>query len=140
MNTGKKPMYQVKRVGDAANTMPAMQKHPDAIPNADNATISLDKLSGYSLNQEHEKGGHKARRFRVALGFDESHAQEIADQVKRLLPAHPAKLGDLDKHGQRYSVDLSLTGPAGSATVRSAWIVAKEGDPPRLVSIYVKGL
>jgi hypothetical protein len=48
-----------------------------------------------------------------------------------------AELGEGDDYGQRYVIDLEVTGPTGTVRVRSAWIVRREEDFPRFVSCYV---
>jgi hypothetical protein len=42
-----------------------------------------------------------------------------------------------DQYGQRYVLDFDMTGAAGSAAVRSAWIVLANEDVLRFVSCYV---
>ncbi|MGA2232610.1 MAG: DUF6883 domain-containing protein [Tepidisphaeraceae bacterium] len=44
---------------------------------------------------------------------------------------------DADEFGQRYVLDFELTTAAGSAIVRSAWIVLAGLDSMRLTSCYV---
>ena len=110
----------------------------DTLPSFQEASISTRKLADYALNPQHEKGSHKARRFMATLGFDAADAAEIERQIRRQLPRTEAVKGKADKHGQRYAVDVKLTGPTGKAIVRTAWIVEAEGVPPRLVSLYVK--
>lgn len=39
------------------------------LPNSEKAFVDIAKLRDYSLNPEHESGGHKARVFRAALGL-----------------------------------------------------------------------
>lgn len=120
----------------------AQRRMPDTpmyrLPNHQNARIDAKKLEAYALNADHPVGSNKARRFKAALGFDQSNAEELAAAIQAALPDGEAVKGLLDKHGQRYSVDMKLNGPAGSAVVRTAWIVAKEDSEPRLVSVYVK--
>jgi hypothetical protein len=44
---------------------------------------------------------------------------------------------DADEFGQRYVLDFPMTTAAGSATIRSAWIVLIRQDVLRLTSCYV---
>lgn len=110
------------------NTLPLFQE----------ALISPRKLADYALNPQHDTGSNKARRFMATLGFSATGAAEIERQIRQQLPHCEASKGRADKHGQRYAVDVQLTGPIGKAIVRTAWIVETEGLPPRLVSLYVK--
>jgi len=43
-----------------------------------------------------------------------------------------------DRFGARYVIDFLIDGPAGSATLRSLWILRQGEDTPRLTSCYVK--
>ncbi|WP_435794482.1 DUF6883 domain-containing protein [Micromonospora zamorensis] len=45
------------------------------------------------------------------------------------------KIGRADDFGQRWNVDLPLTGPDGTITVRTAWIVESGASAPRMVTI-----
>lgn len=49
-----------------------------------------------------------------------------------------AVAGELDEFGQRYTIDFTMTGPAGSAVVRSLWMIRTDEDFPRLVSCFVR--
>ena len=108
------------------------------LPNHENAVINEQKLSGYALDSEHPVGGHKARKFKSALGFESAHVKEIVEQIRGMLPSSEATKGRADHHVQRFSVDMPLTGPNGSATVRTAWIIEQGSEAPRWVTIYVK--
>ena len=107
------------------------------LPGADEAQIDERKVLGYALNPDHPVGGNKARRFKAALGYDQSNAGELLAAIRAALPTARARRGVQDKHGQRYSVDLALTGPSGAAVVRTGWIVEAQGTAPRLTSLYV---
>lgn len=65
----------------------------------------------------------------------------LADDLSAALLAaartEDATPGDRDEYGERYVLDFSMTGPAGQAQVRSAWIVRIGEDFPRLSSCYV---
>ena len=109
------------------------------LPNHENASIGIRKLRDYALDSTHPVGGNKARRILATLGFDASDASQVAQLIRDGLRSNSATPGLLDEHGQRYSVDMELTGPSGTAIVRTAWIADSEDAAPRLVSFYVKG-
>ena len=48
-----------------------------------------------------------------------------------------AVVGARDEYGQRYDLDVEITGPDGSGTVRSTWIVRADESPPRLITCHV---
>ncbi|WP_426984539.1 RHS repeat domain-containing protein [Brevibacillus borstelensis] len=109
------------------------------LPNLQNAKIDPRKLSGYALNPEHPVGGNKAKVFESALGYNQSNADVLMKQVMNKLPQSEAVLGKLDQYGQRYTVDISITGVNGrEAIVRTGWILKPDSDIPELTTIYVK--
>ncbi|MDP2830267.1 MAG: hypothetical protein Q8O37_16895 [Sulfuricellaceae bacterium] len=108
------------------------------LTNYQNAFISERKLSGYALNPDHPTGGNKARRIKAALGFDSSNSGEIMSMILRALKDHDAVEGAANAWGRVFTVDIPLTGPAGNAIVRTAWILENGQDVPKLTSFYVK--
>lgn len=60
-------------------------------------------------------------------------------QVYSKLNESEAIVGKLDQYGQRYTVDMNITGPNGSSKiVRTGWIVKTGSANPELTTIYVK--
>ena len=116
----------------------AAYRAADLLPNYDKAVVDERKLIDYALNPDHPIGGDKARRFKAALGYDIYNADQLIPMIREQLKNNPAIPGLADKHGQRYSVDMELTGPTGTAIVRTAWITDVDDEVPRLISIYVK--
>jgi hypothetical protein len=49
-----------------------------------------------------------------------------------------AKPGELDAYGQRYTIDFAMETAAGTATIRSGWIVLRGKKVRRLTTCYVK--
>lgn len=74
----------------------------NALPNVQKPTINPKKLTGYALNPDHPVGGNKAKVFESALGFNQSNADELMEQIYEKLPNSKAVLGKLDVYGQRY--------------------------------------
>ncbi len=54
------------------------------LPNCEKAFVDIAKLRDYSLNPEHESGGHKARVFQAALGLTADDAEWLRAQVFRI--------------------------------------------------------
>lgn len=142
LNPGKLPYSQLELQHNplkaALNQSITVDAGSLRLPNYESAVIEEQKLSSYVLNPAHRVGGNKARRFKAALGFDLSNANLLEQAIRENLADTPVVFGLLDKHGQRYSVDMELTGPAGTAIVRTAWITEGTDLIPRLVSVYVK--
>ena len=111
----------------------------NAIPNVQSATINPKKLTEYALNPNHPVGGNKAKVFESALGYNQSNADDLMRQIYEKLTSSEAVLGKLDEYGQRYTVDIPITGPNGNTVnVRTGWIIKTGSDIPELTTIYVK--
>ena len=115
-----------------------MKPHPQALPNAENATISDDKFTKYVLNLGSERGRHKDLVFQSALGYNLTNYEPLGEQLKIGGAKYPDVPGPLDGHGQRYTVDIPVKGPDGGALVTPGWIVRPGSDVPDFVSAYVK--
>lgn len=108
------------------------------LPNAERALVKLEKLTDYSLNPDHDKGGHKARVFRAALGVTVTDAEWLRDELWRVARDEEATLTKRTVYGEHYVIDARLTRGMLRAVVRSCWIVDVGTDFPRLTSCYVK--
>lgn len=93
--------------------------NPDALPNHEAAVIPSEKLHGYALNPDHEVGRHKAVFFASALGITRDNAALLDAAIRSAIRHARATRRHTDDHGQRYEVDITVTGPAGSAIVRT---------------------
>ena len=107
------------------------------LPKGDQALIDVRKLTDYVLCAEHDDGRHKAKLFRDILGIGLEHADDLISALRAAASSAEASPGRLDRYGQRYVVDFDLTGPRGTATVRSVWIVREESAGPELVTCYI---
>ncbi|MGM0449751.1 MAG: DUF6883 domain-containing protein [Pseudomonadota bacterium] len=108
-----------------------------SLPNADKAVVDLQKLKGYCLNPEHPRGKHKARVFQSALGLSAADAEFLREQLLHAAMESPATVTASDEYGVRYVIDCFIETDAGSATVRSLWIIRSSDDLPRLTTCYV---
>jgi hypothetical protein len=107
------------------------------MPNAERAVVDSRKLRDYCLSARHPRGRHKARVIESALGFTAANAEDLRDILLAAAPSDQAVPTEQDEYGQRYVVDVIVSGPAGQAMVRSTWIVRSGEDFPRLTSCYV---
>lgn len=107
--------------------------------NAEHAVVDYGKLSTYSLNPTHPTGGHKARVFQSALGYNPTNSDVLASRVQKGILSAPAKVLDANQHGQRMSVDMPILGANGETViVRSGWIYEHDTAVPRMTTIFVK--
>jgi hypothetical protein len=107
------------------------------LPNAENAVVAIEKVRDYCLNSDHVRGKHKARVFLAACGLTADDAQFLREVLLEAAVDFEAEVGEADDYGQRYVIELDVTGPTGTARVRSAWIVRNGEDVPRFVSSHV---
>jgi len=61
--------------------------------------------------------------FRQRAGIRREHAELLRRALLEAALSTDVTLGERDAYGQRYVLDFSMSGQAGSAMVRSTWIV-----------------
>jgi len=132
------PLREVDRRVDRLAAR-ADRPHPNALHNWEYALVPVGKLEDYALNARHRGAGAvKARMFESVLGITARDAGEVERQILAQLKRHPAVKGKTDEFGMRFHVDLPITGPKGTAIVRTAWIVPPDKDQPFLVTLFLK--
>ncbi len=104
-------------------------------PRFDQVAIDKRKISEYVLSAEHQQGQHKLRVINSATGLTVKDADQLEAQIREGVKNGTPVAGKSDQFGQRWSVDVPVTGPAGTMTVRTAWIVAPGSDQPRLATV-----
>jgi hypothetical protein len=104
-------------------------------PRFDKVEIDKRKISEYVMNAEHPQGQHKFRVINSATGLAAKDADRIETQIRDGVQNGTPIAGKNDEYGQRWSVDVPVSGPAGTMTVRTAWIVEPGSDQPRLATI-----
>ena len=107
------------------------------LPGGERAVVDPVKLRGYCLNPAHPRGRHKARVFAEQLGLTAARIEPLRKALLAAARDGEAIKGEEDGYGQRFVVDFRMNGPKGSVTIRSAWIVRKGEDFPRLTSCFV---
>ena len=109
------------------------------LPNVDKVTVDTNKIKNYALDPNHPVGRNKAKVFESTLGYNQSNADQLVNQIQTKLSSSEAVFGVKDQFGQRFTVDMPITGPNGNtATVRTGWILEPGSDIPRMTTIYVK--
>jgi filamentous hemagglutinin len=109
------------------------------LTNADQATMDPNKFTGYALNPDHPVGGNKARVFAAATGFTKDNAGDLIAQIKQGITENPPKPGKVDKWGERFTVEIPVTGPTGSGVVTTGWIYKPGETTPSLTTLLMKG-
>jgi hypothetical protein len=60
------------------------------------------------------------------------------DQVRAGVLNHTPFVGKVDTFGARFTVDIPVIGPGGSATVRTGWIFKPGSNVPELTTLFVR--
>jgi hypothetical protein len=107
------------------------------LPGAERAMVDIVKLREYCLNPLHPRGRHKARVFASALNLHLDDAEFLKVWLLEAALVGDAGLSEADEYGQRYFLDLECVKGSRRALIRSAWIVLKAEDFPRLLTCYV---
>ncbi len=104
-----------------------------------NLVIDTRKLTEYALNPDNPIGANKALVFEQQLGYTRDNYEGLLQQIQARALDAEAVTKEADQHGQRYQVDLEVTGVNGqTAIVRTGWVVDPEADFARLVTLYVR--
>ncbi|EJS8537185.1 hypothetical protein NWH84_000322 [Salmonella enterica] len=107
--------------------------------NAEHAVIDPKKLAAYALDSTHPTGGHKARVFESALGYNPTNADVLAARIQEGVLSAPAKVLQANNYGQTMAVDMPILGVNGeTAIVRTGWMYETDALVPRLTTIFVK--
>jgi hypothetical protein len=107
------------------------------LPNPENAIVEVPKLRDYCLSPDHPRGRHKARVFASTLGLTADDAEELREALLCAALSGEADPAEEDEYGMRYVLDFEMKTGAGTAKVRSGWIVRRGEDFPRLTSCFV---
>jgi hypothetical protein len=107
------------------------------LPNPEHAIVEVRKLRDYCLSPDHPRARHNARVFASALGLTADEAEEVREALPSAALAVEANPAEEDEYGKRYVLDFEMKTGAGTATVRSGWIVRRGEDFPRFTSCFV---
>ncbi len=107
------------------------------LPHADRAEVDIRKLREYCLSDSHPIGKHKAAVFQTALGLSAADADLLRSYLLKAAATEDVVTDIADEYGERFRVDFVLVTDAGTAVVRSAWIVRTDEDVPRLVTCFI---
>jgi hypothetical protein len=104
--------------------------------NAERAIISAGKLRDYALNPSHPDGRHKARLFEAATGYNRLNYTDLISQIRDGILELDAKPYGTYRGNELFRVDVRVTGPKGTAVIRTGWIYEEGEDAPRLTTAY----
>ena len=106
------------------------------LPNADQAVVDRRKIVDYLLSRRHPDGRNKAAFF-FAFGSRTARWERFAEAL-RTHGRNGTVTGRAESaYGVRYSVDGVVETPDGrNPRVRTVWVIASEGEEPRLVTAH----
>lgn len=107
------------------------------LPNAELAVVDIRKLTDYVLDPTHDRGKHKARVFRAALGIGREDAEWFRGRLLHAAHTEDALLVYRDEFGDRYRIDFGLAGLDRHITIRSGWIVKAGETFPRFTGCTI---
>ncbi len=107
------------------------------LPNGESAVVDIRKLRDYCLNPDSPRGSRKARVFKAALGMTRADASTLRGTLLEVALTQPARTGERDRFGQRYTIDFEMHKGHKRAFVRSGWIILRNETTPRLTTCYV---
>jgi hypothetical protein len=108
------------------------------LPNGERAIVDIRKLRDYCLNPDNPRGSRKARVFRSSLGMTKVDAPALRQRLLQVAASEQAQMGELDRYGQRYTLDFEMQKGRRKVVVRSGWIILINDTVPRLTTCYVK--
>ncbi len=75
--------------------------------------------------------------FASALGLTAEDAERLREALLSAASSEEAVSTESDEYGERYVLDFEMNTEAGTATIRSGWIVRREEEFPRFTSCWV---
>ncbi|MFN4776677.1 MAG: DUF6883 domain-containing protein [Pseudanabaena sp.] len=107
------------------------------LPNGDHPEISMQKILGYCLNFNHDKGKDKARVFQSRLGITSQDADHLVKLIQIAAVEGEVVQESNTKFGREYKVDWEIPN-IGGTELRTIWEVSIDSGYPRLISAFLK--
>jgi hypothetical protein len=108
------------------------------LPNGERAVINVEKLLNYLLDPLHREGKHHAELFRALVGIDRNSWRRLDDALRGAARDGDAAEGRSSEFGTKYEIRFPMTGPRGTRTILSVWMIRAGESVPRLVTAYVE--
>ena|SRR5206468_9228274 len=108
------------------------------LPNGWRAIVPDEKLIDYLLNEQHETQPGHAELFRRLLGIGPANAEVLRTALLSAAATEDVTPGNPSPYGTKYELRFQMTGPGGSYTILSVWIIEFGKNDPRLVTAYIE--
>lgn len=113
----------------------------ELLPNNTASINIFEKLVGYSLNEQHERGKHKAAVFKSALGYTSKDAELLSQAIRNGLTKNKAYFVGNNGYGDQYRVIILVDGINEKAGTKqpivTGWIIRNGETIPRMVNAIV---
>ena len=108
------------------------------LPNASQARVARDKITGYLLAENPESGRGKPGFF-ARFGFRADDWQTLADELKAVCAEYDVVEIEETEYGIQYAVEGWLRTPDGrNPYTRTIWQIDNGSVYPRLITAYPK--
>lgn len=95
------------------------------LPNADQAQVDREKITGYLLSGTHPDGSSKAAFFK-RFGFRAGEWEVLAAALRKHSVSHAVVKTVESEHGVRYTVEGAIETPDGrNPRIRTVWVIEK---------------
>jgi hypothetical protein len=89
------------------------------LPYGNRAKVDVRKLRDYCLNPDNPRGRHKARVFAAVLGLTANDAEKLRLKLLEIARTEQAIRGELDRYGERYTIDFEMETKPGPFSTTS---------------------
>jgi hypothetical protein len=107
------------------------------LPNYKNATIPDDKIYGYCLNLNHERGRHKARVFKKVFGITANNGEILKRAILQELKSFEVTNKIENIFGTLFTISMTITIFDKTASITTAWIIKTGTNIPKLTTCFV---
>ena len=107
-----------------------------AIPNAERAVVSREKLTVYLLNAAHKRGATKARLLQ-RLGYRPEAPERLEADLKTQHLWLAVSNTSQNAYGTVFEIEGPIETPSGrKVNFRSIWQIDTGTDVPRFITMY----
>jgi hypothetical protein len=123
--------------------MPWPPQVGELLPRCDEPEGIKERLRDYSLEADHERGGPKAKGFRVILGVDSASIDYLDERIGDGINSTAIALVEPREASAAFClVVFRIAGPERyshrTAWLRTGWIFSGPAERPRLVTAYLR--
>jgi hypothetical protein len=110
------------------------------LPNstAVNRNHIAEKVHNYCLNDNHEKGKHKALLFRHLLGITQENSEILTQAIFEASQNESAVFVKSTPYCDLYNIVFLIATSNGAASIRTGWCVHHETNIPHLTTAFIE--